>query len=536
LIFDEVLIHAMAKSFTVISPQAASRVACGLLFAASFVIAVPRLHAQFPDDPATTAPQPIILQHADSLIGTNSASGIVRDLIGNVVLIQGNVSVSCDRATHYISQNRADLIGNVVITQGSVTMKAPRGIYDGNARLMYGTQGVFLQDRATVLTAREGFYSTATKIARFHRNVRIETDSLIIFADSLDYHRATQNTYAVSNVAAAGKFTTAYLQGDSLTNIPELHYTRVAGLRSQGVGDTLRAVLRQPMMSQIDSVEISEDEAREAEALKKTKGKMKEKVAGKVISKRGNKRATKRGDKQNPQQQKPPQASPSLALQAVKADSLSAIPIANPTAISTTIPTTKTHFFRLDTLCITGDVLEAFRSDTSEAVKRETYVATGGVKLTRGSAKNSLAALSGRGVYEKTLDKIWMFDAPILWMDSTQLRGDSVIINIREKRVERIAADGNGFAATKSDTSRPERTDQLTGENVIISMQRDTLRSIMAEGKAFNLYFLTGEETTTNSTTGSSTSGKQKTAEGAARNAADTIKILFVGGEPDEIL
>jgi lipopolysaccharide export system protein LptA len=420
-----------------------------------------------------TTPQPILLQHADSLVGSATPQGLVRELIGNVVLLQGSVNVTCEKAIHYLQQNRADLLGNVVITQGSVTMKAPRGTYDGNSRLMYGLQGVYLQDRSTILTAREGVYSTATKIARFTKTVRIETDSLIITADTLEYHRATQNSYATGRVAAAGKYTSAYLQGDSLVNLPNTHYTRVTCYKLPTTATISRlssSIQRQPMVSQIDTVEVGEERIKD-EKIKDEK-------------------------KSRPSHQ-----------------------TAKPPSHQTPRPSV-----RLDTLCIAGDVLEAFRGDSANP-KQELYVATGNVKLTRGgSGKSSIAARAGKGLYEKMLDRIWVLQTPVLWLDSTQLRGDTILINVKEKRLERITATRNAFAATKNDTTRQDRIDQLTGESIVISMQQDTLRSIVSEGKAFNLYFLASEE-----------DGK-KTPDGASRTAADTIKIQFAGGEADEVI
>jgi lipopolysaccharide export system protein LptA len=449
------------------------------------------------DDPDLAPNQPLILQHADSLVGVMTANGMVRELIGNVSLMQGSVLITCDKAIHYMQQNRAEMLGNVVLTQNTVTMKTPRGVYDGNSRIVSGSQGIYLQDRNTVLTAREGVYSTALKIARFFHKVNVETDSLIITSDTLEYHRFSQNSYATGSVSVQGKYTTAYLQGDSLVNIPNDHYTRVSCYKtsttaSVGNSSTTNTVqntvqntaqntkwrLQQALVSQIDTVAVDTVWVQN-DSLEQT-----------------TEQAPKR---------------PNAATTAQR--------------ITT----------RLDTLCIAGDVLEAFRTQGSER-----YIATGNVKLTRTGGKNAIAARAGKGVYEKSADRIWMLNVPLLWLDSTQLRGDSILINIREKRLERIQAYANAFAATKNDTSRQDRIDQLTGENIIINAQRDTLRSIIAEGKAFNLYFITSESEQPNddkpNDKPNAPATKRKQADGAARNAADTIKVLFMGGEPDEIV
>jgi lipopolysaccharide export system protein LptA len=193
--------------------------------------------------------QPLFLQ-AEKLIGNATAAGFVRELIGNVVLTQGAVTITCNRAVHYIEQNRADMFGNVIMKQGTVTMKAAQGSYDGFSRQISGSGGVTLLDRNSTLTAREGWYSAATKIARFYHYVNIENDSLTIFCDTLEYHRATQNSYATGHAVAVSKVSSALLQGDSLVNIPAKRYSRISSYRSNPP----------PMVSQIDTVDADKPE------------------------------------------------------------------------------------------------------------------------------------------------------------------------------------------------------------------------------------------------------------------------------------
>ena len=447
--------------------------------------------------------QPLFLQ-AEKLIGNATASGFVRELIGNVVLTQGAVTITCNRAVHYIEQNRADMFGNVILKQGTVTMKAAQGSYDGFARQISGSGGVTLLDRNSTLTAREGWYSAANKIARFFRTVSIENDSLIIFCDTLEYHRSTQNSYASGKASAISKVSSALLQADSLINIPSQHYSRMTSYPNNPP----------PMVSQIDTVEGDKPE---------------------------------RSFQQSPKQ-------PAERTSAKK--NTTALPAKKQASTSATAQIPEK---RLDTLCITGNLLEAFRLDTSEV-----YRATGNVQMTR----RQLAGRANLGVYEKTFNRIRLLpnevsitttsatitpqetgsqepnnqessaqepnkqaikqpqnQRPRLWLDSTQLRADSIIVLLEGKRLERITANGNAFAASKNDSAHQDRIDQLQGENIIISIQRDTMRSVVAEGKAFNLYF--GSSDNADGT---------KQPDGAVRNAADTVKILFDKGEIETIV
>lgn len=372
--------------------------------------------AQAQLDKATFGAEPIVLKYADSLLGTTSETGMVRRVKGNVAFIQGNVTVTCNEAIQYLDQNRVELIGNVIINQGTVTLRTSRGEYDGNTRVAVGRSGVTLLDRDTKLTATEGVYSTASKIADFYRNVVVENDSLIVYSDTLKYLRDTQNSFASGSVAAFGKYESIRLYGDSLANLPAQRYIRVAG----GL----------PLFCRIDTVRPAATDT-----------------------------------------------------------------VATPT---------------FDTLCISGTVLEAFREPGNER-----YVATGNMRLTRGS----LAARSTNGTYNHTFENIQLQGDPIIWMDSTQLSGDSIAVSLRNRSLEKISAYRNAFAATKTDSTYHDRINQITGDNIFINVLQDTLRRITAENKAFSLYFMY----------------KEGIPDGISRSSADMIAIDLDNGQASDV-
>jgi len=127
----------------------------------------------------------VVLQNADSLVGRVIDGEDVRELIGNVRILQGNVRISCDRAVQHISRARYDLTGNVVVNDDSVTLYAPRGVYLRDERRAEGFDGIRLEDPGTVLTAREGRYDVDPRIAVFRRDVVIRDTSSTVNADSV---------------------------------------------------------------------------------------------------------------------------------------------------------------------------------------------------------------------------------------------------------------------------------------------------------------------------------------------------------------
>ena len=58
----------------------------------------------------------------DSLVGKNINGESIREVFGNVTLTQGNVVITCDKATQYLARNDAELMGNVVARQEDLTI------------------------------------------------------------------------------------------------------------------------------------------------------------------------------------------------------------------------------------------------------------------------------------------------------------------------------------------------------------------------------------------------------------------------------
>jgi lipopolysaccharide assembly outer membrane protein LptD (OstA) len=190
--------------------------------------------------------QPIILEYADSLVGTRGHNMDIREFVGNVVLKQGDVTVKCDHAIQYLNSNKAILTGNVHINQKELDLYTPRGIYYGNSHIASSSDGLKITDHKTILTAKEGTYSVSTRIADFHNNVIIEDDSVIIFADRVIYHKSNQNSFAYGNVMIHGKYSNTYLFGDTLEHYP---------------GKNITLIRVQPTLFQIDTVSKTHVEA-----------------------------------------------------------------------------------------------------------------------------------------------------------------------------------------------------------------------------------------------------------------------------------
>jgi lipopolysaccharide export system protein LptA len=369
---------------------------------------------------------PIVLHYADEMQGTNTDSTSFRRCIGNVRLSQGNVKVSCDRADHYITENRAVLIGNVVITQDTLVLKATEVKYDGNNGIADSYSGVKIINGNTVLTAENGVYSTRTYIAEFYKNVVIDDDSAKIFADKIIYNRNTGESKAFGTVLVKGKYTNIMLIGDSVKHYPKRNYTIATG---------------KPIMVQIDTVlDGRNQETRDNEDDSLFHNDFYDEDSRRVINKNE------------------------------KIDSSSSREINN---LSRSI--------KFDTLTIVSDTMETLRGEN-----KERYIFKNRVEMVRGN----VVAKAMNAEYDKKGEIIRLDGMPIVWYDSTQLYADSTVIELQNNKLKQISAIGDAFAGSRDDTIRKNLINQLSGYIIKIKFWQDTILKIECIGHAKSLYFM----------------------------------------------
>ncbi|MEY2718636.1 MAG: hypothetical protein RLZZ273_2 [Bacteroidota bacterium] len=157
---------------------------------------------------------PIILEHADSIVGKGAFESSVRTFYGNVRFQQGNVTGRCDRAIHNTSANVVELFGNVVIMQGALTMRAPEVRYNGNRYLAVAPKGVRVEQRGQIVDARKGEYSTTSHIAKFYGDVVMRDDTTRINGDTMVVDRDADTMVAVGNVVGFDSTDNAWFESD----------------------------------------------------------------------------------------------------------------------------------------------------------------------------------------------------------------------------------------------------------------------------------------------------------------------------------
>lgn len=153
----------------------------------------------------------ITLNYADSLVGKTINGEQVREAIGNVSLTHNDVKITCNRVLQYYDQNKAELYGNVRVVKDTVTITAPTGTYYGNEGKVVCPNGAVLTDPTSTLKANYGVYLFSQDLANFRGNVSVtDNRTYTITSDELDYYRNVQKSYARGNVKVVSDSSVIY--------------------------------------------------------------------------------------------------------------------------------------------------------------------------------------------------------------------------------------------------------------------------------------------------------------------------------------
>lgn len=159
----------------------------------------------------------------DSLKGKVVDGQNIREVIGNVIITQDDIVITCNKAIQYLSSNNAELIGNVVIVQDSVIIKTERGRYFGNIKIAYSDSAVYLNNVEMDLTADKGSYNLNTKVANFFGNVVFKDSVTELTSTKLTYLKEIEEIVAVGNVIVSD--TTSLVKADSLIHKRETRFS-----------------------------------------------------------------------------------------------------------------------------------------------------------------------------------------------------------------------------------------------------------------------------------------------------------------------
>lgn len=386
----------------------------------------------------------IELKYSDKLTGKTENGQTVREAIGNVHFVHGNVKVYCNKAYQYIDANRVELIGDVKIFQDTLSLYTSKATYYGNDGKAICEGGVTLKDPNATLRANYGTYFFNEAKAVFNRDVIIVNPTYKITSDHLTYFRNSEDSYAKGNVVV--------VKDSTIIKAENIDFYKKQG----------KTYANKDVNIEQDSSVIYCDTLTDYSNEKKSI------ASGNVKLKNLRNNVVVYGDYlENYENTKYTFIKGNAKLVQVEKEK--------------------------DTMYIYSKIMESYRQIP------EYYVAKDSVDVIR----DKFYSRSGYAVYSKTndksSDKMSFFIKPIVWNDNIQMTGDSIYADIKEKKLQTIYARKiDGLAGSEysfmivenKDTNFTDRYDQATGNNITIYLNDDKAKRVEVNKNSNSLYYM----------------------------------------------
>jgi hypothetical protein len=108
--------------------------------------------------------------------------------------------------------------------------------------------------------------------------------------------------------------------------------------------------------------------------------------------------------------------------------------------------------------------------------------------------KSRLTLHCKRGIYFKDRDYFSFTGTPVIWYDSTQLYGDSIIMNVTvDNQLKDVQAYENSLMVSEADSIFTSRKNQLSSEYLELNFESGDIDQAIGYGKSKSLYFFIDE-------------------------------------------
>ncbi len=390
----------------------------------------------------------IELKYSDKLTGRTENGQTVREAVGNVHFIHGNVKVYCNKAFQYIDANRVELIGDVKIYQDTLSLFTSKATYYGNESKAICEGVVTLKDPNATLRANHGTYYFNDAKAIFEKDVIITNPAYKITSDHLIYFRNSEDSYAKGNVIV--------VKDSTIIKAENIDFYKRQG----------KTYANKNVSIEQDSSVIFCDTLTDYSNEKKSI------ASGNVKLNNMKNNAVVYGDYlENYENTKYTFIRGNAKLVQVENQK--------------------------DTMFIYSKTMESYRQVP------ERYIAKDSVDVIR----DKFYSKSGYAVYSKTndkdADKMSFYIKPIVWNDNIQMTGDTIFADLKEKKLQTIHAKkidelkGSEFSfmiVENKDSNFLERYDQVTGNNITIHFKEDKVNYVEVNKNSNSLYFMYEEK------------------------------------------
>ena len=472
----------MANFFHKYHPKTYSKrltyILLSLYFITYSIAALAQKPTYFPIVPKDTSKKKKIeILKTDSLLYQTQELGKYRKLIGNVQLKHQDALMFCDSAIIDIDANYMTGYGKQVhIKKGdSVDVWGNYLEYFGDQKLGRLTGMCSMRDKTMVLTAPELNYNTETDVgsymsggrvvnkettitsaigyyyhknneALFYGDVILRSPENTIYADSMRYNTNKKIAYFITKTTIVDKDSNVIITNSGFydTQNEKANFGNNASIKKGTAKVTAKSI----------------------DYDKKTKIAIAE---GNVIYQDSSNKTT-------------------ILSNYIFSDENKALVKAHKDPLMITVSSDEK-----DTMYLSADTLLSYKTISADSIKlNDTIPNNDSIKIVKAwyhmkMIQGKMSAVADSMFYseEDSIFKLYKF--PILWMDSTQITGDSIYLYNHEKEINRVDIFGNAFVINLQDA---EVYNQIKGKFIQAFIANKKLQKIDVDGNAESIYFI----------------------------------------------
>jgi len=188
---------------------------------------------------------------------------------------------------------------------------------------------------------------------------------------------------------------------------------------------------------------------------------------------------------------------------------------------------------RTDTMFLSADTLLSYKVGEQnklyfyDSIKTDSIIRTDtqtdSFKIVRAYYKmkmiqGEMSAVSDSLYYSEKDSIFKLYINPIMWMDSTQITGDSIYLYTKNKEIEKVDVFGNGFIVNLQDENI---YNQIKGKFIQAFISNKKITRVEVDGNAESIYFIKDKE--------------KETYSGANKSTSALITVSFNDGEVNRI-
>lgn len=427
----------------------------------------------------------IRIQRTDSLMYEYLEWGEYRKLIGHVELRDSNATMWCDSAILDITANYLTAYGNPVHLKDGDSIDVWGNFleYFGDQKQARLSGNTIMRDKQMILTAPEFYYNTASDVGYFENNGRMTKDKTILTSKRGYYYHANGEAIFYDHVV---------LKNDEMTIYAD-------SMRYNSINEIVYFITKTTIKDKDSNIIITEsgyyDTKTEKATFDKntTISKDKNLIKGEHIDyDNKTKNALAHG---NVSFQDTVENVTILSGQTIYRNKDEYIKAIDDPLFITVSESKEDTIVKRDTMYLSADTLISFKIALSY-YNEDSVFTVDSVKIMKAYHHTKLMQRNLFGIcdslYYSGIDSTFkLYYAPILWIDSIQISGDSMYIVMKNEKISNLNIYNNAFMIQWVES---DIFNQIKGKNIVIDIENDKIKLVKIDGNAESIYYVKDNE------------------------------------------